>query len=152
VKLIAALANILIIAALCVGLLACKHAYIVDNTAPELYGVGPVEPLSPDLAQIGLWVLDFDADPVDVTLEWLDASGKATPVVDAPGGHGQLGLSSSTTPPGKPHALLWNTKGIDPKAQIRLRMTPDDRAAGKGQERTSPTFTLEQGLPATKLI
>jgi len=134
---------------LAIGVQACHRAVQVKNAAPEIFGFGPVELLSTEQAQLGLWLVDLDTDPVDVVVAWVDAAGKATPIVEDVGGHGHLALSSLPTPPGKPHVLLWNVKGIDPKAKISLRMTPDDTHGGVGTTRNSPVFALEDGLPTT---
>jgi hypothetical protein len=133
------------------GSSGCDDAIDIENSAPRVTFVA-VEPQGDDVATITLWVSDIEGDSVDVTAVWLDSAGAATPIIQAEGSYGLVGLPTRDAlqdPTGQPHAILWDTTDV-PATDVQLRFVPDDRPfeskKGEGAEGTSTAFNKANGL------
>lgn len=125
----------------------CTDPLLFDNVVPVITALGPVVQDGPDRVRISLWLQDWERDPVDVELVYIEAGKAPKPLVQALGGHGDAGLTSEKDWPGMEHVFVWDTSGLPPTAKLRLRVTPDDARAGEGDALETPEFELGVGLP-----
>lgn len=127
----------------------CAEPLLFDNVVPVVTGLGPVVPDGEGRARVSLWVQDWDGDPVDVALVYEVQGQGEKALVPAPGGHGDVGLSSDPEWPGREHVFLWDLTDVPAGAQLRLRATPDDRLAGTGDTLETPAFDIAVGFDQT---
>lgn len=124
------------------------------NTAPSVFLPTPAG-LKSEVVSIPYSILDPESHPVSVAVE-VSADGGATwaPATPAEGCEPRTGLASS--PGGSGHVFLWDSEidGIAlgtvhlttplpgaPNAQVRVRITPSDAAAGVAV--SSGVFTVD---------
>lgn len=131
------------------ALTGCTEPLLFDNVVPVVTGLGPVVPDGVGRMRVSLWVQDWEQDPVDVELVY-EISGKGEkPLVSAPGGHGDVGLSSAADWPGREHVFIWDVSDLPAGAKVRLRVTPDDLRAGAGDPLQTPEFDVGVGFDTT---
>lgn len=126
----------------------CTEPLLFDNVVPVITGLGPVVQDGPDRVRVSLWVQDWERDPVDVELVYIESGKGPKALAPAVGGHGDVGLTSETDWPGKEHVFVWDTSGLPASMKLRLRVTPDDGRAGEGDPLETPEFELGVGLSA----
>ncbi|MCA9517930.1 MAG: hypothetical protein KC635_23480 [Myxococcales bacterium] len=140
------------------GLLAsaCSSATEVENAAPRVTWVAVTPQDGVDRAVITVWLQDLEGDAVDLAIDWVDASGAATPIALAFGSYGLSGLPTRDAlfdPNGQPSQLLWDTSGLSGSG--RLRLVPDDlpyERTGLGDTVETPSFDVGAGLPEATAV
>lgn len=135
---------------LCIGLVGCDPAVIVENAPPRVTWLA-VQPAQDGVSVLTVWILDLEGDPVDLEMTWAEEGEiDAQTMTFAEGGHGLVGLTTRDGrlhDNGQHHEFRWKVDDIPSDQQVQLTVAATDRHAGFGESVTSPAFTLAQGLP-----
>ena len=123
---------------------ACSDAVSIPNEPPSIGGVDAIA-CADGTCEVVLRVIDADADPVDLAVECLRASGTCT-LTDGAGTDGRSGLTADRAAPGRTHLLVLAVEGPGPDEPIKLRFVPTDARELEGEAYTTPEFTLATGL------
>jgi len=132
---------------------SCESIVEVDNSAPRVTWVAVAPPVD-GVADITVWISDIEGDPVSLELTWRSAgqSSAGTTIVQAPGGHGVVGLTTHLATQesnGQAHLIRWDVSEVS--GQVELRFLPRD-AEDAGVVVVSPAFDVVAGLPEAEQV
>ena len=111
------------------------------------------------IVDLTIWVYDLEQQPVDLEVTWsLDGADQGE-IELAAGGHGLLGLTTTSEPlgsdgrpqpDGQPHLIRWVLpESVSEDARLQIHVLADDRESTAGASTSSPAegFTVADGLP-----
>jgi hypothetical protein len=126
---------------------ACDESITIQNVSPVVTAVGPVVQDGDDV-RVVFWVVDYEEDPVDVSFEWIDVQSGQAQNMTVHGGHGTVGLTTTSVSGGASHVVYWQAGGVGPDLQIKLRVTAVDSKGAQSKPFESPAFSIQAGLAA----
>ena len=111
------------------------------------------------IVDLTIWVYDLEQRPVDLQVKWsLDGADQGE-IELAAGGHGLLGLTTTSepmgsdgrpAPDGQPHLIRWALpESLSEDARLQIHVLADDRESTVGAWTSSPSegFKAAEGLP-----
>ena len=122
-----------IILCLAIMLAGCQESIAIDNVQPRVTWVA-VAPGLDGVAEVTVWIADFEGDPVDLEVNWVAPDGERTPIDTAIGGHGLVGLTTSLAifdDQGHPHLIRWDLEDVTP-GSVTLEFRAHDRLSPVG--------------------